>query len=48
MITLRHQFEEEVGSAEEQPTSNRIGACAENEDSLMAVLFYTFSGMPDG
>lgn len=47
-LYFARQFKEEVGSAEEQPTSNKIDAYTENEDSLKLSFFNTFSGMPYG
>jgi len=41
------QIEDEIGSAEEQPTSNRFDTHTKNEGSLSA-LFYTFFGVSYG
>jgi hypothetical protein len=46
-VKLLHQIEEDIGSAEEQPTSNRFDTYTKNEGSLSA-LFYTFFGMANG
>ncbi|MFN7100121.1 MAG: hypothetical protein ACK4M4_07080 [Flavobacterium sp.] len=47
MTKLPHQIEEDIGSAGEQPISNRFDAHTKNEGSLSA-LFYTFFGVQNG
>jgi hypothetical protein len=44
MIKLLHQIEGEIGSAEEQPTSNKFDVHTKNEGSLFLPFFFTFFG----
>jgi hypothetical protein len=46
-LYYHRQIEEDIGSAEEQPTSNRFDTLTKNEGSLSA-LFYTFFGLSNG
>ncbi len=42
MINLLHQIEEDIGSAEEQPTSNKFDVHTKNEGSLFLPFFIHF------
>jgi hypothetical protein len=46
-IILPHQIEEDVGSAEEQPTSNKFGTYTKNE-AVKTAFFISFFGMSYG
>ena len=46
LVKLPCQIEEDIGSAEEQPTSNRFVVHTENEGSVNLPFFYTFFGVP--
>jgi hypothetical protein len=41
---LFHQFEGEVGSAEEQPISNKVDAITINKKRLFLTVFFYLSG----
>jgi hypothetical protein len=46
-INLPHQIEEDFGSAEEQPTSNKFDTCTKNE-AVKTAFFISFFGMSYG
>ena len=46
LINLPHQIEEDVGSAEEQPTSNKFDVHTKNEGSLFLPFFIHFLVYP--
>ncbi|KQB44349.1 hypothetical protein RCH33_2892 [Flavobacterium daejeonense] len=47
LIIFQNQIEEEIGSAEEQPISNKFDVHTKNEGSLFCP-FYTFFGVLNG
>lgn len=48
LVKLHYQIEEDIGSAEEQPISNKFDVHTKNEGSVKSALFYTFFGVPNG
>ncbi len=46
LFKLRYQIEEDIGSAEEQPISNRFDVHTKNEGSLICPFFMHFLVYP--
>jgi hypothetical protein len=47
LISLAHQIEEDIGSAEEQPISNKFDTYTKNE-AVKTAFFISFFGMSYG